>query len=187
MPVDPGRPQAASPSRTAQRASGSRSPAAAQSRVRRPSEPTRPQGSQSRERAERPLRASVHPASARRARRPPQQTRDGAEESGAPRGRLDASRYGDPSPAAHSQPPQTRAHRRPYLTCDAPRLPAHRPDRLCTPEVTSATGPAPAPGGRCGSRPEATLPRASWAAVLLKVSRGFQPLPALCRRSRLLD
>lgn len=168
MPADPGRPQAASPRRTAPRASGSGSPATAQgSRVlqRRRA----PQGLS-------PGRAPRGPSGLPSARPAPaepsvlhsRRARDGAEESGALRARLDASDSCDPPPATPSQSPPTRARRRPYLTCDAPRLPAHRPDRLCTPEVTSAAGPAPAPGGRCGFPGQSPpSPRAGWAAAKL--------------------
>lgn len=176
--MDPGRPQAAGPWHTAPRASWSGSPAAARgSRVLQ------------RRRAPRglsPGRAPRGPSGLPSARPAPaepgvfyrRRARDVAEESGTLRARLDAGRSCDPPPATPSQSPPTRAHRRPYLTCDAPRLPAHRPDRLCTPEVTSAGGPAPAPGGRCGfpgrSPPS---PRAGWAAAAkLGVSSMLQNL-----------
>lgn len=163
--------------RTAPRASGNGSPAAAQgSRVlqsRRAPQglgPGRAPRGPSRLPSARPAPAEPGVLHSRRAR-------DGTEESRDPRARLDASRFCDSPPATLSQSPPTRARGRPYLTCDAPRLPAHRPDRLCTPEVTSAVGPAPAPGGRCGfpgrSPPS---PRARWAVAKLGLSSMLQNL-----------
>lgn len=71
----------------------------------------------------------------------------GPERSGAPRARPDASPGrsppSTPQPARLSAPGSARS--RPLLTCDAPRPPAHRPDRLCTPEVTSPGRPRPRP------------------------------------------
>lgn len=179
MPVDPGRPQAASHSRTAQRASGSRSPAAAQGRGRRPSEPTRPQGSQSRARAERPLRASVHPASARRARRPPQQTSEGRR-----RGKRSSPR------SPRCQPLWRPVACRPQSAPADPRPPAPVPHLRRAPAPSSPPGPAVYTGsdvrGRPRPRPRRPLrfparahppPRASWAAAPLNVFLGF-PAPA---------
>ncbi|XP_008837698.1 basic proline-rich protein-like [Nannospalax galili] len=106
--------------------------------------------------ADPPLQGPQAPGSGARARRegppgfrpPGQRPRSPASSSaGAP----SAARC--PPPTVRPRRPvaaRARASPRPLLTCDAPRLPAHRPDRLCTPEVTYAPGPAPAPGRRGG-------------------------------------
>lgn len=78
----------------------------------------------------------------------------GPERSGAPRARPVASPTCGPPPTRPPPPtpsPPARlpapgsARSRPLLTCDAPRPLAHRPDRLCTPEVTSLCRPRPRP------------------------------------------